>query len=537
MMRGIGWLAVMVCIWGGSVQAADGSAEVVRRGQRLYMNGMRADGAALRAQRAGVPDMVGAAAACVQCHRRSGRGDQEGRVRVPSIVAADLFAPGRRRSFGRTAPGIEPPSSPAEQRPSYDADSLRQALTKGVAAGGRPLSPWMPRYALDDRDFADLLAYLRQLDPADAPPPRGLMGNTLHVATIVTPDAPAPRREAVRSVLTAWAKAQHFGPVGVELHVWDLEGPPTQWAGQLNRFLARQPVYAVLAGAGREQWQPVDQFCEAQALPCLFPLIDAAPATSHRYYTVHFSEGPRAESRMAARAVAQMKQVPKAVQVWFDSDLGREAADILRRELETRTVGVPRRPVTLVDARLGPGTTEGHRAPLDGLVVSWLGTDRLQTLLGAWAAHEERPRHLWLSGELTPPEALTLDAVWRERVRWMTLRSDTVRFNATAAMGLQPWLQSIGLPTSMASAATGDVYAATFFFTDALQRTRGAWRADHLIERLESAVNNRPPAGAYLRLSLGPGQRVAAQVGQLQGYVAPDFRLLAPISPVLNAND
>jgi len=288
------------------------------------------------------------------------------------------------------------------------------------------------------------------------------------------------------------------------------------------------------AGAGGAQWAPVETFCEAAALPCVFPLLDGAPATAAgRHHVLYLSEGLLAEARVAARAVAALATPPDRLQVWFDSDPGREAAQAFRATL------VPGSPdVQLRDLRVQPTIAGQLPAMADAMVVAWLAPPQLQALLAAPAGGQRADAlpTVWLSAQLAPPEAVDLAPAWRSRMRWVSLKSTPERFRAAAVTGLQPWLRTIGLDPLQATPLQGEVYAAAYFFTDALQRSRGAWSTEHLLERLEAGVNNRAAAGAYLRLSLGQGQRVAAQVGQLQGWAAPDYRTLVPVSPVLNAN-
>lgn len=514
----------------GATEAGDPA-----RGQAIHLEGRLPDGSRLRARRTDLPDMTGPAAACAQCHRRSGMGDQEGRLRVPPITAANLLAPGRTAAVGRAAPGIEIAGTRTERRPAYTADSFARALRTGVDPAGGVLAPWMPRYALDDAAVADLFAWLERLGPVGGASLRGLVDHTLHLATIVTPDAPAARREAVETTLSAWARQQRFGDVRVALHVWRLTGDAAGWTAQLQQRLAEQPVYAVVSGAGAAQWTPVEAFCEAASLPCVFPLVDAAPAPppAGRHHALYLSEGLSAEARVAARAVAALGTVPARVQVWFDSDAGHGAAQVFQSAL---AAGSP--DVQLRDLRVQPIAAGQPLGAANELVVAWLPTPQVRALLAPPAALRQADAlpAVWLSGQLAPAEALDLAPAWRARVRWASLRSTPERWRATAVTSLQPWLRTLGLDPLQATPLQGEVYAAAYFFTDALQRSRGAWSVEHVLERLEAGVNNRAAAGTYLRLSLGQGQRVAAQVGQIQGWAPPDHRTLVPMSPVLNAN-
>lgn len=531
------WLpSVLLALAAGLAHAAPDAT----RGQALYVEGRLPDGRALQARRAESPDMAGAAAACVQCHRRSGLGDQEGLLRIPPITAASLFAPGQPLTLRRTTTGSAPPGTRVESRSAYTPETLARALRSGVDPDGKALSSWMPRYDLDEAAVADLLAWLERLGPVGDTVLRGLDGTRLHLATIVTPDAPADRREAVETTLAAWARQQTFGQVRVVLHVWTLTGPPAEWAVQLEQHLRAQPVYAVVSGAGAAQWAPVEAFCEAQALPCVLPSIDQVPPTTAaqpRHHTLYLSEGALAEARVAARALDTLGTPPSRLHLWFDTELGAAAAREFQA-LQTRTDSAV--PVRLRDLRVQPLAPGEPLGAAQELVVAWLATPQVGALLAArGAAGDDSRPSLWLSAHLAPPEALDalgLPAAWRPKVRWASVQNTPTQFHAAAATGLKPWLRTLGLDPASATVLQGEVYAAAFFFTDALRRSRGAWSVEHVLERLESGVNNRAAAGRFVRLSLGPGQRIAAQVGQMQGWAAPLHQTLVPLSPVLNAN-
>ena len=72
----IALLAVLSVI-GGLMAAAGAHAD--EAGERIYRHGLLPSGEALRAEREAGMSVEGAAAACVNCHRRSGLGMKEGR--------------------------------------------------------------------------------------------------------------------------------------------------------------------------------------------------------------------------------------------------------------------------------------------------------------------------------------------------------------------------------------------------------------------------------------------------------------------------
>src|SRR5450631_735759 len=89
-----------------------------------------------------------------------------------------------------------------------------------------------------------------------------------------------------------------------ELHVWQLSGPPDTWEAQLDQYLAREPVFAVISGLGGANWAPVHHFCERAALPCILPNVDLpVDAADTDFYTIYFSRGVLLEAALLARCI------------------------------------------------------------------------------------------------------------------------------------------------------------------------------------------------------------------------------------------
>jgi hypothetical protein len=137
------------------------------------------------------------------------------------------------------------------------------------------------------------------------------------------------------------------------------------------------------------------------------------------------------------------------------------------------------------------------------------------------------------SGQLAPPGKTDLPNPWRQEARWVSLRSDPRRLHGQGVLGLTPWQERLQLPASD-EALLSEVYAATYFFGDALARMHGHWSREFLLETLESAHFTRPAGSAYFALSLAPGQREAAKAGHLLGFTGPELRDLVPIGPRLS---
>ena len=164
-------------------------------GEALYRRGILASGEPLSGNREGGGSTSGASAACVNCHRPSGLGTVEGRTVIPPITAKYLFRPGT--SVAPTA-GDHHLGPTGPSRSPYTDDTLVRAIRKGVDPDGRTLDYLMPRYNLDDATMRSLIAYLKRLSSGPVP---GVGVDTLHFATIITPDADPVKRRGMLDVL------------------------------------------------------------------------------------------------------------------------------------------------------------------------------------------------------------------------------------------------------------------------------------------------------------------------------------------------
>jgi cytochrome c553 len=127
-------------------QTPEPLSEKALHGQRLYLDGVRADGRVLSGQRqAGNGNATwneGAQVACVQCHRRTGLGTVEGDILIAPITGRALYEPGSVSAVMDTRSRRLLNTSHAP----YTLESLGQALRQGVNVSGRSLHPLMPRY-------------------------------------------------------------------------------------------------------------------------------------------------------------------------------------------------------------------------------------------------------------------------------------------------------------------------------------------------------------------------------------------------------
>jgi hypothetical protein len=377
------------------------------------------------------------------------------------------------------------------------------------------------------------------------------------LATIVTADADPARRDTVVRTLKAWADDRRPDSLSPALQVWQLGGDASTWRDQLDVLYRAKPVFAVLSGAGGGNWAPIRDFCEAQALPCLFPVVDAAPSQPGDGYTLYFDTGVAIEAAMLAEHVATLKPPPRRVVQLVGGGSAAAAAQTGAAELAARLVKAGatggdaggRRDVKVelpaldpigasADAAVLASAIKAAAAEIDrrDLLVAWLPAADLKRLALAWPAlvpDSGAPPQLIASARLAAPEAvvapaLAVPAAFRQHLTWVSTRSDPVRRHGNAVIGLLPWLHRLGLEADD-EALQAEVYAATYFFGDALARMRAPRSREYLLEMLESTFYSRPAGAAFYTLSLGPRQRVAVKGGHLLGLAAPDFFRVVPL--------
>lgn len=518
----------------------------VERGRLIYEQGILPDGGKLTGVNPQGFVLKGREAACAACHRRSGYGGFEGNVMVPPITAAVLSIPGPHFiKAGPTPTGADAtiPWYRAMTRPAYDDSTLARAIREGRDPDGDALTAPMPRFALDDASLSALLAYLRQLSAEPSP---GIEHNKLHLATVITPDAPNDATEAVLGVLRAWT-AQQRGELSWELHEWRLAGPPETWEKQLGDQYRRQPVFAVLSGAGGAEWSPVHRFCEHAAVACILPSLEVAPdeaGTDKDFFSLYYSPGVELEAELLAghlKATHPDSATPgRVVQIYGDAT-GKRAVKAL-----TTLVGDSSQEVADRKLRaIAPAAALAGISPADALVL-WL---RPPTLMALVAQAPEGPPadRVFISALLAPPEAASLPPAWKARITYLSLFDDWDAKSTASRTWLATWLQRANLPISDNLRPQADAYGACYFFARALasmQKRRFLWRKvnltrTYLLERLESAVakntGNPIDLGAwvplYARLSLAADRRIAAKGGYLLRYAGPTSNELAPIAP------
>ena len=508
------------------------AADAPHPGESLYRLGLLRSGAPVSATRdAGGARIAGAAAACVNCHRRSGLGSTEGLIAIPPITGRYLFRP-RAAGNERDLPYVE---GMRIGRAPYSDVTLARAIREGIDAQGRPLGYLMPRYALDDADLADLIEYLKSLDPRRL---RGVTDTLLHFATIVTPEADPAKRTGMLDVLqhyfadkntfpfppspplrssasTAYAKSMYLAQRHWQLHVWELTGPSHTWGAQLDRHLAEEPVMAAVSGLGGAHWAPVHEFCERARLPCLFPNVEVPVVAGQDFYTLYFSRGLLLEADLIRERIEMAgAHPPRAVaQIYRSGDAGEAAARALAAALGAHGVvvhaqAVPRSPsVQDLAAAL-------HRVAGSDALVLWLRPADLAALGDPAAA----PPVVYVSGLMGGLEHAPLPAPWRPRaqIAFPFDLPDRSRVRLDYPLG---WFSIRRIPV-IAEQVQVDTYLACGVLAETLSHMADVFVPEYLVERAEEILEHRVLTGPYPRLTLAEGQRFASKGGYLVKFAA-----------------
>jgi hypothetical protein len=507
----------------------------LRLGERIYREGVLPSGKPMRAIVKGDVPTEGTMFSCVTCHLRSGMGAVEGAVPALPISGPRLYAPRLRfpkRPLRRKP--REPQASPEPDllRPAYTDATLARALREGIDPSGRTLDAAMPRFALDDGDMAILVRYLKSLSAGDVP---GVTDTTLRFASLVTDGAePAdgdammatldayiadrnavPRRQEARAGKATVGKSMYAGYSGsrrLELDHWMLNGSPETWRSQLDGLQRERPVFALLGGLAAGEWRPIHEFCEAEAIPCLFPITELPEISETDWHTLYFSKGLYQEGATAARYLHSLADLPAkapVIQLLRDTPEGRALARGFEEAWTASGRPPPKRRV------LGP-----HEDPADaaretlasaereGVAALWLGSADMSALWSTIGAPHS-PRFVFVSSGLLGDALEPIP----ERARSLTYLTSQGPLPAEQERRMAPvedWLSARNVPFTR-PAVQSRAYFIGWMLSSALARMGDDFHGDHLLDVMDTMIDQTFSIAPYERLSFGHGQRYASK--------------------------
>jgi hypothetical protein len=521
--------------------------------ETLYREGVLPDGSPLRGERKGSEPVEGQAAACANCHRRSGFGVEEGRIVIPPINGKYLFREGTIEAAAMAHPGSE---ALTPRRSRYTSETLARAIREGTDPDGRKLDYLMPRFALDDPTMTLLISYLRELSTHPAP---GAITDVLQFATVVTPDADPKKRDAMLDVLNHFfgnknafyrgadpplesERRIHFRVLRRwQLHVWELQGAPETWEAQLEQDFKADPVFAVLSGVGGRTWAPVHEFCERHEIPCLMPNVDLPVVDEKAFYPVYFSRGVLLEADVMARRLSTpppdsspsargtdpggvgppppepdtQRPIPRRiVEIFRPDDIGAPAARALAAALAPSGAQAMLRELKAKSPARELATLLREAKDADALVL-WLRPADL----GALPERAAFPGPVLVSGLMGGLERAPLPASWRS----------TARLSYPFALPAQRiiamdyplgWFKIQNIAVNDERTQT-DTYLACSILAEAASTMLDNFVPDYLIERVEVELSHRIINGYYPRLGLAPGQRFASKGAYFVRLIEP----------------
>jgi hypothetical protein len=501
--------------------------DVTTVGEMVYRLGVLSSGQPLQGDRDfGVP-VEGAEAACANCHRRSGLGTLEGRILIPPITGKYLFRANGSRRIEDT--DLRFGSANSTHREPYNEGTLARAIREGIGREGQKLNPLMPRFQMSDATMASLITYLKTLSTSQVP---GVSDDTLHFATIITPDADPAKRQGMLDVLKQFfADKNEFLRGGRrsiktnlsirsrvtrrwQLHVWQLTGPSNSWEQQLHQFLAAEPVFAVISGLGGKTWLPVHRFCESEAIPCLLPNADLPVVAENDFYPIYFNKGVLLEAGLMSLALQENRRqsdLKRVVQVYREGDVGEEAARALvAAGGDTGLENVNR--VLKVEADQHELAEILKHTDAGDALVLWLRKEDMKYL------PNEVVRNLvvYVSGLMGGVENSPLPAAWR-RVARMTYPLDLPELRKARMIFPLGWFKIHNIPI-VAERTQADTYLACGILAETLTEMQDSFVRDYLVERIENMLSYRTITGHYPRLGLAPGQRFASKGGYLTRF-------------------
>jgi ABC-type branched-subunit amino acid transport system substrate-binding protein len=496
-------------------------AEILRLGEVMYRKGLLPSGKPMRAYVQGDIEISGEAAACVNCHRRSGLGSLEGTLLIPPTNGARLFAPLRGIA---DIPGSIMKSTMFKDspRPAYTDASLVDALRDGVSPTGRRFGQSMPRYLLDDEAMKILIPYLMRLSAEYSP---GVTADEVRFGVIVGEDVKPEEKEALLLPLEEYLKDEwnYRLPIitrqtaakpyrkGV-LDVWELKGPPAGWESQLEELYRQKPVFAFLGGLVSGSWAPVHNFCEKNRIPCILPLTDLPVVSKSDWYTLYFSKGLYQEGEAAAKFLSRVFTLApdrRVVQIFRDDERGKALANGFADAWKRLGNSLMEDRVVSPAERTGRKFWEkvANDFP-DAVLLVWLPEGDLAEL-DSLAKSKKRPSSIFvsttqLSGSLT---SLPDQVRGFTFLTWPTRLPGDEEYSSAIITG---WLKNRKVPARNLTVSS-KAYVITRLLSNGLVSMGGDFYRDFFLELLENEIDQPSSSVTYPILSFGPGQRYASK--------------------------
>ncbi|GAB4489417.1 MAG: ABC transporter substrate-binding protein [Thermodesulfovibrionales bacterium] len=506
------------------------AADTLRLGERMYREGILPSGEPMKAFVTGDVPVDGKAFTCVSCHLRSGLGSIEGGVTTPPTNGRILYEERKPYITGQEfVPLIHNYAVYLPVRPAYTDETLAALISTGFDPTGRSVLNVMPRYELNDKDMAVLIAYLKTLSAEPSP---GVSRTEMKFATVIVDGADPAAVEAMIAPLQFGvdrknslalantknrkiAKASYnmlgsLANMKFSLSRWTLKGDPSTWRSQLESYYKAEPVFALLGGITTGEWEPVHRFCEEHKIPDLMPVVDYPVISETDWYTLYPSRGVRQEGEAAARYLHTMHGLFKGrpiVQITRNGKRSQALAEGFRA-VWAETGHDPVREIALsAEEKLTAETIRSVIAKEKPAVLVIWDDARLLNALSGIAENPDAPGLVMASGTCLGPDLWTIPEQLRS-ILYLTypyrLPQDEAKFD--------PQIRKI-IPGKKAASLDQRIVRQTFIANEllgkALVEMRGEFYRDFLLDTIGMFKDMYLPL--YERVSFGPGQRYASK--------------------------
>jgi hypothetical protein len=515
------------------------TGERLKLGERMYREGKLPSGETMKASIKGDIRVDSTAFSCVSCHMRGGLGSIEGGVATPPATGNKLFQPYISGTILTSSPRLPRTQNIVNpvHRPAYTRDTLADALRGGMNPAGRKLNDVMPRYHLKDDEMAILIDYLSALS-ADISP--GVDSTTIRLATIISEDVKPEDRKAMLEPLENFVAAKNNqaklyatrarymrgGGFPEEINLayrtltlarWTLKGHRDTWQNQLKELNRKEPVFAFIGGITTGDWKPIHEFCEAERIPCLFPVTDFPVISDTDWYTVYYSKGLYQEGEAAAGFLDRVNG--------FAQESG--VIQIVSNSLESRTLSAgfmekwrdlsKKPPITIEIKDNEPVSSDALLQLIStykpAAVLLWAGPEMLSALKSV-SNNPLTPKYLFLSSGYLKKEIWKVPESARE-ITYITYPYRLPQETNRTAQEIAPFTGNSQLPLKHAPEQNNEQRIATRVqdITEILQLGLMDMNLNFYRETFLDVISMIPDQKTqdYERLSFGPGQRYASK--------------------------
>jgi len=267
---------------------------------------------------------------------------------------------------------------------------------------------------------------------------------------------------------------------------------------KIESYYEKAPVFAVVGGMGKGAWAPVNEFCEYNKIPCLYPSIDVPYRADEDFYTVYSSPGLLLEADLVAAHLAS-EPLPTLTQVVCDPDLEPVVAELQQAladtDIQTDTVAF--------DCDDTPPALTGSAT-----YVLWLDRATLQNM-----PMETLPGRVYISSTLLDGDVegiITGAEVFTAHPYRLPGEADP------AMRRFKLWADSRGVEL-VAPRQQAEAYFACLVINDAVKHMGRFRIREYALDMMDHAEGLSAYMPLYPRPSLGPGQRFINK----GGYILP----------------